>query len=138
MIAQKQLRNILELKHERSIYCMARAQSPRCWIHRRWPQCACWCELSISRPDWHGLALAGHRHHAGAGHLRISVMSEDRPVIGYTLEPMYRAPPGTITTHAFILCVSCGSAIDSHGGPRYNAVCLKCIDQLDLINRLKQ
>jgi hypothetical protein len=29
------------------------------------------------------------------------------------------------------------SAIDSHGGPRYNAVCLKCIEQLDLINRLK-
>ena len=49
-------------------------------------------------------------------------MPEDRPVIGYTLEPIYRAPPGTITTRAFILCASCNSAIDSSGGPRYNAV----------------
>ena len=64
-------------------------------------------------------------------------MPEDRPVIGYTLEPIYRAPPGTITTRAFILCASCATAIDSLGGPRYNAVCLRCIEKLDLVNQLK-
>jgi hypothetical protein len=64
-------------------------------------------------------------------------MKEQRPVIGYTLEPIYRPESGTITTHAFILCASCGSAISGQGGPKYNAVCLKCIEQLDLINKLK-
>lgn len=63
-------------------------------------------------------------------------MSENRPVIGYTMEPIYAVQRGTITTRAFILCASCGSAISSSGGPRYNAVCLKCIERLDLINRL--
>jgi hypothetical protein len=28
--------------------------------------------------------------------------------------------------------------VSSSGGPRYNALCLKCIEQLDLINKLKQ
>ena len=64
-------------------------------------------------------------------------MPEPRPVIGYTLEPIYQTPQGQIVTHAFVLCASCGSAISSHGGPRYNAVCLKCIERLDLINRLR-
>lgn len=65
-------------------------------------------------------------------------MSEERRVLGYTLEPIYETPPGSITTHAFILCASCRSAISGSGGPRYNAVCLKCVDQLDLLNKLKQ
>lgn len=65
-------------------------------------------------------------------------MSEERRILGYTLEPILETPPGYITTHAFILCASCGGAVAGHGGPRYNAVCLKCIDQLDLLNKLKQ
>lgn len=63
---------------------------------------------------------------------------EDREPIGYTLEPVYAPRRGYVVTQAFILCSSCGSAISSSGGPRYNAVCLKCIDRLDLINKLKQ
>ena len=62
---------------------------------------------------------------------------EEREPIGYTLEPIYAARRGMVTTQAFILCSSCGSAISSSGGPRYNSVCLKCIEQLDLINKLK-
>lgn len=58
--------------------------------------------------------------------------------IGYTLEPIYAPGKGYITTHAFILCSSCGSAISGSGGPKYNAVCLKCVDQLDLLNKLKR
>ena len=57
--------------------------------------------------------------------------------IGYELEPIYAPRPGYVTTQAFILCSSCGGAISSSGGPRYNSVCLKCIEQLDLINKLK-
>jgi len=57
--------------------------------------------------------------------------------IGYTLEPIYATKRGTVVTQAFILCTSCGSAISGTGGPRYNSVCLKCIEQLDLINKLK-
>ena len=65
-------------------------------------------------------------------------MSDEQQILGYTLEPIYPTPPGYITTHAFILCSSCGSAISSSGGPKYNAVCLKCVDQLDLLNKLKR
>ncbi len=65
-------------------------------------------------------------------------MSEEQQVLGYTLEPILETPPGYITTHAFILCASCGSAISGSGGPRYNAVCLRCIEHLDLLNKLKQ
>ena len=65
-------------------------------------------------------------------------MTEDRRVIGYTLEPIYETLPGVIATHAFILCTSCGSAISGSGGPRYNSLCLKCIGHLDLFNKLKQ
>lgn len=63
-------------------------------------------------------------------------MSEERKVLGYTLEPIYETPPGYITTHAFILCASCGGAISASGGPKYNALCLKCLDKLDVFNRL--
>ncbi len=58
--------------------------------------------------------------------------------IGYELEPIYAPRPGYVTTQAFVLCSSCGGAVSSTGGPRYNAICLKCIEQLDLINKLKQ
>ena len=57
--------------------------------------------------------------------------------IGYDLMPIYATRRGFVTTQAFILCTSCGSAISSSGGPRYNSVCLKCIEHLDLINKLK-
>ena len=63
-------------------------------------------------------------------------MTEDRRVIGYTLEPIYETPAGVIATHAFVLCSSCGSAISGSGGPRYNALCLKCVEKLDVFNRL--
>ena len=56
--------------------------------------------------------------------------------IGYTLEPIYAPRSGYVTTQAFILCSSCGGAISSSGGPRYNSLCLKCIDKLDVFNKL--
>jgi hypothetical protein len=62
---------------------------------------------------------------------------EDREPIGYTLEPIYAPRRGSIVTQAFVLCSSCGGAVSGTGGPKYNAVCLKCIEQLDLINKLK-
>lgn len=62
--------------------------------------------------------------------------SEMRETIGYTLEPIYATKKGYITTQAFILCTSCGGAVSSHGGPKYNALCLRCIEKLDLFNKL--
>ena len=56
--------------------------------------------------------------------------------IGYTLEPIYAPRRGTVVTQAFILCSSCGGAVSSTGGPRYNSLCLKCIDKLDVFNKL--
>lgn len=56
--------------------------------------------------------------------------------IGYRLEPIYAARRGYVTTAAFILCSSCGSAISSSGGPGYNSLCLKCLDKLDVFNKL--
>ena len=44
-------------------------------------------------------------------------MTEERQVIGYTLEPIYETARGAIATHAFVLCSSCGSAISGSGGP---------------------
>lgn len=64
-------------------------------------------------------------------------MSEDRQVIGYTLEPIYETPKGYIVTQAFILCTSCGGAVSSNGGPRYNAICLKCAEHLNFTNLIK-
>ena len=65
-------------------------------------------------------------------------MTEERKIIGYTLEPIYETPRGMITTHAFVLCSSCGGAVSASGGPRYNALCLKCVDKLAVFNRLSQ
>ncbi len=58
--------------------------------------------------------------------------------IGYTLEPIYAPRRGYVTTQAFVLCSSCGGAVSSTGGPRYNALCLRCIDKLDVFNKLSQ
>lgn len=63
---------------------------------------------------------------------------EMHETVGYTLEPIYATKKGYVTTQAFILCSSCGGAVSSTGGPKYNAVCLRCIDKLDLFNRLKK
>jgi hypothetical protein len=54
---------------------------------------------------------------------------EEREPIGYTLEPIYATKRGYITTQAFILCSSCGGAISSNGGPKYNSICLTCIKE---------
>ena len=69
--------------------------------------------------------------------VEVPKVQEDREPIGYTLEPIYATKRGYVTTQAFILCTSCNGAISSNGGPRYNSVCLKCIEQLDLVNKLK-
>ena len=61
---------------------------------------------------------------------------EDREPIGYKLEPIYATRRGYIATQAFILCSSCGGAISSTGGPGYNSLCLKCLDKLDVFNKL--
>lgn len=62
---------------------------------------------------------------------------EDREPIGYTLEPIYASRKGFVVTQAFILCHSCNTAISSTGGPRYNAVCLKCAEHLNFTNLVK-
>lgn len=64
------------------------------------------------------------------------VREEGEP-IGYTLEPIYAIRKGHIATAAFILCHSCNSAISSNGGPRYNAICLKCAEHLNFVNLIK-
>ena len=61
---------------------------------------------------------------------------EDREPIGYRLEPIYATRKGFVATTAFILCSSCGGAISSSGGPGYNSLCLKCLDKLDVFNKL--
>jgi len=63
---------------------------------------------------------------------------EDREPIGYRLEPIYAPRRGYVVTQAFILCSSCGGAISSTGGPGYNSLCLKCLDKLDIFNKLIQ
>ena len=62
---------------------------------------------------------------------------ETREPIGYTLEPVYAARKGFVVTQAFILCHSCNAAISSTGGPRYNAICLKCAEHLNFTNLIK-
>ena len=65
------------------------------------------------------------------------VETDDSEIIGYTLEPIRKGKPGMITTQAFILCGSCRAPISGSGGPRYNAVCLKCVEHLDFTNLIK-
>lgn len=35
------------------------------------------------------------------------------------------------------MCHSCDAAISSTGGPRYNAICVKCAEHLNFINLVK-
>jgi len=58
--------------------------------------------------------------------------------IGYELQPIYATRRGHVATAAFILCSSCGGAVSSSGGPRYNSLCLKCLDKLDVFNKLSK
>jgi ribosomal protein S27E len=65
-------------------------------------------------------------------------MDETKPApMGYTLTPLYPIQTGFIATQAFIMCCSCGTAIASSGGPRYNVICLKCADHLGTLGSLK-
>ena len=57
----------------------------------------------------------------------------NQELIGYTEReegyyPMYAPLPGSIVTHAFILCKYCNGAISPNSGPRSDAVCLICHD----------
>ena len=70
------------------------------------------------------------------------VEPETRDPIGYTLEPIYSPPRGSIVTQAFIMCHSCGGAVvvravRARPGPRYNVVCLKCAEHLNFTNLVK-
>ena len=58
--------------------------------------------------------------------------------IGYTLEPIYDVRKGHIATAAFVVCSSCRGAISSMGGPKYNALCLRCLDKLAVFNELSR
>lgn len=65
-------------------------------------------------------------------------MDETKPApIGYTLTPLYPIKTGFVATQAFIMCCSCGTAVASSGGPRYNVICLKCADHLGTLGSLK-
>lgn len=66
------------------------------------------------------------------------VEPEDREPIGYELQPIYAPRKGYVATAAFILCSSCGGAVSASGGPRYNALCLRCVDKLDVFNKLAE
>ena len=65
-------------------------------------------------------------------------MDQTKPSpIGYTLTPLYPPERGMVTTQAFIMCCSCGTAVSSSGGPRYNVICPKCAEHLGTIGSLK-
>jgi hypothetical protein len=71
-------------------------------------------------------------------YVEIPAEVEDREPIGYTLEPIYSVRKGFVATAAFILCNSCGGAISSHSGPKYNAICLNCAEHFGTISGLKK
>jgi hypothetical protein len=43
-------------------------------------------------------------------------------------EPIIQ-PRGYVYTAAFILCQQCKDPISSHGGPRYNSLCIFCYER---------
>lgn len=55
------------------------------------------------------------------------MVQENNPIIGYDEDnnPI-RQPRGMVYTQAFIMCSKCNKPISSHGGPRYNSVCVEC------------
>jgi hypothetical protein len=57
-----------------------------------------------------------------------------RTLLGYVEReegyyPIYQSAPGSIVTHAFILCKYCQGAISGSGGPKYDAVCIPCFEK---------
>ena len=65
-------------------------------------------------------------------------MDETKPEpIGYTLTPLYPIKTGFVATQAFIMCMSCNSAVSPCGGPRYNVICTNCANHLGTLGRLK-
>jgi len=51
----------------------------------------------------------------------------DAPIIGYDGDNKeIRQPKGMVYTQAFIICSQCNQPISSHGGPRYNSICMSC------------
>ena len=59
-----------------------------------------------------------------------------RVLIGYAEQeegfyPIYKTPPGYITTRGFIFCRYCNYPISSSGGPKHNAVCEECYENPD-------
>lgn len=65
-------------------------------------------------------------------------MDDEDQIVGYTLEPIYDCKPGYIYTAAVLCCSSCGSVIRSMGGPGSNSLCLKCVEKLNVLNKLQQ
>lgn len=66
-------------------------------------------------------------------------MDETKPEpIGYTLTPLYPIQTGFVATQAFIMCMSCGTAVSSSGGPRYNVICTRCAEHLGTLGELKK
>ena len=58
-------------------------------------------------------------------------MSEAKSdVVGYTITPIIQ-PEGYVYTQAFILCYRCKAPVSSHGGPMYNAICIKCFNEIN-------
>lgn len=60
--------------------------------------------------------------------------TEKRKLIGYIEReegyyPLREPEPGSIVTHAFVLCKYCGGAIYPCMGPKYDAVCLECFEK---------
>jgi Fe2+ or Zn2+ uptake regulation protein len=58
-------------------------------------------------------------------------------IIGYRpagdgYEPIYRNQPGSIVTHAFIICADCGKAISSSGGPAHGSLHVSCYENRKL------
>ena len=51
---------------------------------------------------------------------------ENNPILGYDGDKPIIQPKGMVYTQAFILCRDCRYPISTHGGPRYNAVCVEC------------
>ena len=66
-------------------------------------------------------------------HFGLKEQKEDRKQIGYTereegFYPLYEPKRGSVVTQAFILCKYCNGTIYHCMGPRYDAVCLDCIE----------
>ena len=55
---------------------------------------------------------------------------EHTDIIGYTLTPIVQ-PKGYIYTQAFIFCYRCQGTISAMGGPNYNAICMKCLEEIN-------